>query len=269
MLDRGEQLNMESNQESAPILFTYPPSLDCELGRFLLEYYGVHYTERRHAFIFSSFVTLWHGFTVIFPLLCGKSLRLVGPLSIADYYDQHCAPELRLWPDAPQAQAQIQSDWNLFNGSLATATAVVDYYYLLPHREQMVGPLSDGAPASEQDAVRRAYPVFRGLLSLLLQLNPQHVEQSVGVIRSVFDTVATRLAGVRQYLLGDRLTLSDLTFAVAAAPAVLPSTYGGPIPTFDQMPPEVQALVTEMRAHPAGVFALRIYEKHRKCFGPS
>jgi hypothetical protein len=29
------------------------------------------------------------------------------------------------------------------------------------------------------------------------------------------------------------------------------------------MPPEVQAVVTEMRARPAGAFALRIYQEQR------
>jgi glutathione S-transferase len=57
--------------------------------------------------------------------------------------------------------------------------------------------------------------------------------------------------------------LSDLAFAVAAAPVVLPSGYGGPMPSFSQMPSEVQTVVSEMRAHPAGTFALRIYQEYR------
>jgi glutathione S-transferase len=46
---------------------------------------------------------------------------------------------------------------------------------------------------------------------------------------------------------GDRLTLSDLAFAVAAAPVVLPPNYGGSIPSFEQLPSEIQAIVKEMR----------------------
>jgi len=260
---------MTVKQESGPILITFPPSLDSELGRLLLQHYAVHHTEQRHAFIFASLATLWHGYTVIFPLLYGESLRLTGPASIAGYYDKHCEPGLRLWPDSPESRAQVESDWTLFNNSLAFATAVFAYYHLLPNRELMVGPLAEGAPPFEQSAVRRAYPVFAGLLRLLLRLNPQHVEQSIALMRNIFSTVDTRLAGGRAYLVDDRLTLSDLAFAVAAAPAVLPSKYGGPMPPFDQMPREVQALVTEMRAHAAGAFALRIYQEHRERFGLS
>ena len=59
------------------ILITFPPSLDCELSRFLLAYYCIPYEERRHTIIFSFFATLWHGSTLHFPLLYGGPY---GPL---------------------------------------------------------------------------------------------------------------------------------------------------------------------------------------------
>jgi glutathione S-transferase len=79
--------------------------------------------------------------------------------------------------------------------------------------------------------------------------------------------VDARIAGDRKFLVGDALTLSDLAFAVAAAPVLLPSAYGGPIPPYAEMPAEIQGAVNEMRAHPAGAFALRIYEEQRHRFG--
>jgi len=255
------------NTASIPVLITFPPSLDSELGRFLLQHYGVQHREQRHAFIFSFFATLWHGSTVIFPLLYDEFLRLSGPAAIAGYYDERCAAELRLWPEATEQRQQVESDWILFNQSLAIATAVFAYYHLLPHRQLMTDPLSSGAPNFERAAVQRAYGVFAGLLRFLLRLNAQHASQSLNLIHTIFGTVETRLARGQSYLLGDRLTLSDLAFAVAAAPVVLPANYGGPIPSFEQMPPEVQAVVTEMRARPAGAFALRIYQEQRDRFG--
>lgn len=76
-----------------------------------------------------------------------------------------------------------------------------------------------------------------------------------------------RLAAGAPYLADDQLTLSDLAFAVAAAPVVLPPAYGGPIPSYDLMPAPVQAAVNEMRCHPAGAFALRIYQEQRNRVG--
>jgi len=257
---------VESNSASSLILITFPPSLDSELARFLVQHYGVRCREQRHTFIFSSFATLWHGFTVIFPLFYNNTVTLAGPRAIADYYDAHCTVELQLFPDVTTERQQVESDWILFNQTLAFATAVFAYYHLLPHRELMIDPLSSGTPAFERGAVQRAYPLFAGLLRLLLRLNAQHAAQSLDLIRTTFRTVDARIAG-GSYLVGDRLTLSDLAFAVAAAPVVLPPNYGGPIPSFEQMPSAVQSVVKEMRGSPAGAFAMQIYQQQRDRFG--
>lgn len=250
-----------------PVLITFPPSLDSETSRFLVQHYGIESCERRHALIFSTFVTLWHGFTLKFPLLYGDSFQLVGPRPIVDHFDPLSAPALRLLPTDPGERSQVESDWTSFNATLAFATADFAYFYLLPHRDLMIRPLSEGVPPFERGAVESAYPVFAGLLRLLLQLSLDKAQQAAAQIRDIFDSVDARLADGRRFLVGDRFTLSDLAFSVAAAPVVLPASYGGPIPSFDEMPPEVQALVTEMRGHPAGAFALRIYQEQRRLFG--
>jgi glutathione S-transferase len=250
-----------------PVLITFPPSLDSELARFLLEHYGIKHQERRHTLVFSSLITLWHGGTVIFPLLYGHSFKLVGPRPMADYFDTRCAADLRLWPQAENQKSQAESDWTLFNNSLAFATASFAYYYLLFHRDLMIKPLSLGAPDFERRTVERAYPIFAWLLRTLLRLSPKKVQDSLVQIRTIFAAVDTRLASGARFLVGDQLTLSDLAFSVAAAPVVLPPGYGGPMPSFSEMPSQVQAVVNEMRAHQAGAFALRIYQEQRYLLG--
>jgi glutathione S-transferase len=252
-----------------PVLITFPPSLDSETSRFLIEHYGIESVEKRHTMIFSFFVTLWHGFTPVFPLLYGNSLRLVGPRPIVDHFDPLSSPELQLLPADPGELQQVNSDWTLFNTTLAFATADFAYYYLLPHRDIMIRPLTEGVPNFERKAVESAYPIFAGLLHVLLRLSPAKAQQSAIQIRSIFQSVDARLADGRKFLVGGRLTLSDIAFAVAAAPVVLPASYGGPIPPFEEMPSEVQALITEMRGHAAGAFALRIYEEQRHRVGSS
>lgn len=246
-----------------PVLITFPPSLDSELARFLLKHYGVDHQEKPHAFIFASLVTLWHAGTAVFPLLYSHSFKLIGPKPMADYFDPRSAPNLCLFPQDAAATRQVDSDWTLFNDTLAFATAKFAYYHLLPYRDLMIRPLSLGTPKFESKTVEVAYPVFAGLLRTLLGLTAQKAQQSLDQVRTVFDAVDTRLAGQQDFLVGDRLTLSDIAFAVAAAPMVLPPAYGGPIPPFDQMPAPVQAAVNEMRGRPAGAFALRVYAEQR------
>ena len=254
---------VDSKSTRDPILITFPPSLDSELARFLLQHYGIRHEERPHALIFSFLYTFWHGWTPIFPLLYGNSLRLVGPRAISEHFDAQSSPDLKLWPGDPALKRQVETDWKDFNQTLALATARFAYYHLLPIRDLMIGPLSQGTPDLERKSVRIAYPIFAGLLRLLLWLTANHAQKSLEQIRKSFKIVDERLATGRKFLVGDHLTLSDLAFADAAAPVVLPNAYGGPIPTFAQMPRVMQEAITEMRAHPAGTFALRIYEEQR------
>ena len=257
----------DSKSTPDPILITFPPSLDSELARFLLVHYGIRHEERPHALIFSFFYTLWHGRTLIFPLLYGNSLRLVGPRAMSRHFDARCAPDLKLWPEDETQMRQVETDWKDFNQTLALATARFAYYHLLPLRDLMIRPLSQAAPEFERKAVRTAYPIFAGLLRILLWLTANHAQQSLDQVRASFKAVDDRLATGRKFLVGDRLTLSDIAFADAAAPVVLPNAYGGPIPTFAEMPAVVQQVVTEMRSHPAGAFALRIYDEQRHVAG--
>jgi glutathione S-transferase len=246
-----------------PVLITFPPSIDSETSRFLIDHYGIEFQEIRHTLLFSFFATLWHGQTFKIPLFYSDSFKLVGPRAIVDYFDPRSSPDQKLLPTDAGELRQVESDSTLFNLTLGFATADFAYYYLLPYRDRMIRPLTEGVPSFERRAVEGAYPLFAGLLRLLLQLSLSKAHQSLAQIRSIFESVDARLSDGRQFLVGGRLSLSDVAFSVAAAPVLLPPGYGGPMPSFEEMPSEVQAAVTEMRSHPAGEFALRIYQEQR------
>ena len=244
-------------------LITFPPSLDSEFSRFLLTHYQIPYREQRHVIIFSSFFTLWHGYTVRFPLFYDGSQHLDTARKIVDHFDSLCPAERKLlFGDNPQ---EADADWMLFNNRLGTATAIFGYFHLLPHRKIMVRPLSAGTPQFEITAVNRAYPVFAGLLRLLLWLNAARARDALAEIRTVMQIVDERLRDGRRYLTGGRFSLSDMAFAVAAAPVVFPDNYGGGniLPVLSETPSELQTVVKEMRDLPSGQLALRIYREYR------
>jgi glutathione S-transferase len=246
----------------AATLITFPPSLDCELSRFLLTHYGVQYEERPHAFVFNFFATLWHASTLHFPLLYSDSYRLDTVRKMIDYFDPLCPADRNLLL-AGDDRARVEADWTPFNGTLGGATAVFAYHHLLPHRDIMIRPLSEGTPGYEVFAVGRAYPAFAAILRKALGLSEGAAESALEQIRTIVKSVDDRLAGGRRYFVGDRFSLSDMAFAVALAPLVVPDSYGGPLPFVSEMPPAMQSVCAEMRAHPAGEFALRIYRDHR------
>jgi hypothetical protein len=57
--------------------------------------------------------------------------------------------------------------------------------------------------------------------------------------------------------------LSDIALAASAAPLLLPQGFTAPLPTFDQMPPEMTSVIRELREHETGQFVSRIYREHR------
>lgn len=245
-------------------LITFPPSLDCELARFVLGHYAIAYAERRHTLLFTFLSTLLHGGTLHFPLLYGGGGPTLDTVrKMIDHFEALCRADRKLLL-AGSDNDSVEADWKQFNAVLGGATAVFAYFHLLPHRAIMIRPLTEGTPACEVAAVRAAYPLFAGFLKLALGLSPDNAAKALVQIRQVVQSVDARLADGRSYLVANRFSLADMSFANALGPLALPPEYGGPLPTFDEMPPELQAVVKEMQAHPAGQFALRIYRDHKQ-----
>jgi glutathione S-transferase len=241
-------------------LTVFPPSLDCELARFMLVHYRIPFREDPHALIFSSFASMRHAFTPRFPATSGRALRLGSARAIVDHFDARQPEDARLLPAGP-ARYLVESDWPAFRTTLGTHVAVFVYGELLPHRALMAGPLAAGAPSYEVRAVAYAYPFFAWLLRKLLGITPAGVATAIDGVRRAVDAVDTRLADGRPYLQGDRFTLSDLAFAVAMGPLVVPDGYGGALPPLADMPAELLATIAEMRAHPAGRFVREVYRR--------
>lgn len=250
-----------SEQQQQLSLLTFPPMIDSETSRFVLRHYGVSYGERPHVFGWGSLLAFCRSFTPQVPLLYGGGLRLTGPRAIVDHYDASCDPDAMLVPAREPLHTQVEADWDLFNGELAADTAVVAYYHLLPHPGIMLEPFFRGVPHSEKVVFGHTYPLQRAILSLLLRLGAGRADDCLRRSRLIFDHVDRRVKNGRRYLAGDRVTLSDLGFAAAAAPLLLPEGYRAPIPALDTMPQVMKDIVAEMRQRPAAGFVTRIYQE--------
>jgi glutathione S-transferase len=82
-------------------------------------------------------------------------------------------------------------------------------------------------------------------------------------IHLAFDAVA-RPGDAHPYLGGDRITLSDLSFAASAAPLVLRAGYAAPVPSLEHMPPELRGIASELRIHPAAKRVAAVYAPHAR-----
>jgi glutathione S-transferase len=240
-------------------LITFAPMIDSQTWRLLLRHYNVAYQEEPHAFIWGSVLALLRAGSLQVPALCGAGPTLVGPDTAIDLWDDEQPPGHALIPADPAARATVQADWDLFHGTLATYTARLAYYHLLPHRDILIEPFTRGIPPGEASLTRFIYPVQRAVFTLLLQLSAKTAATAEVQIRSIFDQTDARLQDGRRFLLGDRLTLGDMALAAVGAPVTLPDGNRSPIPTLAQMPPVYAAFVTAMQARPTALLIQRVY----------
>jgi glutathione S-transferase len=246
-------------------MLTFAPMINSETCRFVLTHYGIPFEEQRHIFGAVSVIAYIRNGDVHIPLIQGDGgFSVIGPLPVIDHYDPQAAADRRLVPADPAAKAQVMKDFQYYNGDLAGETAVIGYDYLLPHKDIMIGPFTEGLPMVEADLTSISYPLLEVLFDSLLHLSPERVAQALTKVRAIFAETDKRIADGRQYLVGDQLTIGDIALATGAGPLILPPYYGSPMPAFDVMPPELKTLITELRATPTGKFVVQLYEKHRR-----
>jgi glutathione S-transferase len=240
-------------------MLTFGPMIDSELSRFVLWRYALPYREKRHIFGWASLLALLHGGTGQIPLIYGHRLKFTGPRAIVDHYETSCDASQILIPAQQPLRTQVEADWASFNGELAAYTAKIAYFHLLPHRDILLEPFERGIPPLEARLTPALYPALRRLFTLLLRLDPNTVADSLAQTYRIVDDVDRRIADGRRFLCGDQVTLSDLSFATALAPLLLPEYYTSPLPTYAQMPAELKQLIDAFRQRPSSALVSRIY----------
>jgi len=145
------------------------------------------------------------------------------------------------------------------HGRRVTYSLLFDNPALLPTlARRNVGPV-------EAATFRALLPVFRRRMMAALDINAESAASSLEVAREEFAHVGEVLAG-RRYLVGDRFSAADLTFAGLAAALILPSAkegYGANLFRRDELPDRARKLCDEFRSTPAGRHALRMYAEER------
>jgi glutathione S-transferase len=246
-------------------MLTFAPMINSETCRWVLTHYGIPYDEQRHIFGAVSVIAYIRNGDVHIPLIQGDpGLSVIGPLPVIDHYELQVAADRRLIPADPAAKAQVMADFTHYNSDLAGETAVIGYDMLLPHKDIMIGPFTEGLPMVEADLTSISYPLLEVLFDSLLHLSPERVAEALTKTRAIFAETDKRIADGRQYLVGDQFSLSDIALATAAGPLILPPYYGSPMPPLDVMPPELKAIITELRGTATGKFVVQLYEKHRR-----
>jgi glutathione S-transferase len=107
-------------------------------------------------------------------------------------------------------------------------------------------------------------PLARRLVRAAYKITPESARRSLERIQDVFRQVDERLCG-RRFLVGERFTAADLTFAALAAPVLFPVECRAVHPALDAVPAAMREQVFRLRDTDAGRFALRLFSQERGC----
>jgi len=251
-------------------IITLLPSIDSDLSRWLTQHWELDHVEKPHAPIFHVLAVKMKGGKEAVPFLILPDGEFAGKYEGMKNWipklDQLAAPENRLIPDETTEKDlhdQVLKLHHDFRWETGGGSANWSYYHLFNHRKIVWPSLVTGVPWYEKILTRLLYGKIVKLMSKGLGLNADNASASLIKVKQGFDDCEAMLADGRKYLVGDRLTLADLSWAVSAAPVILARGYGGHLPTLDKMPPEMHDEVAALQKHPAGQFAQRIYDEHR------
>jgi len=231
-----------------PRLITIPFSHYCDKARWALEHCGIAYVEDGHLPLFHYVATFPAGGGRSVPVLVTDDGVLRDSTDIAAWADAHCPGTLiPIDPAAAEEALALEDD---FDRQLGPATRRWAYAQLLPRRDAEELLVRD-VPRWQQLVLPVARPFAAAMLRRSLNITPAGVERSLKKIEDTFARVSERVGDGRRFLVGDALTIADITFAALAAPVLAPDDA-----VRAKLPP---ADVDAWRATPAGQFALRLY----------
>ncbi|MBI5513064.1 MAG: glutathione S-transferase [Deltaproteobacteria bacterium] len=242
----------------APLrLITIPISHYGERARWALDHAGLDYVEEHHLQFFSWGHALRRGGRKTLPVVLTPEGPLADSAEALRYASARASAPL--YPEDPRARAEVEAYERPLADRYGVETRRVAYQWFFRALDVCLPYNAGAAPGYEVRAMDLLRGAVKGFAGRYLDLSPGAVSRGRGEVQRTLDAVAERLSDGRRYLFGERLTAADLTFAAMSAPALLPPSYGVPLPSPEALPGDVRRAVAEARAHPAGAFALRLF----------
>jgi glutathione S-transferase len=261
---------MRSPSEDAPFrLITIPISHYCEKARWAMDRLGIPFEEEGHAPAFHVRATAKAGGRST-PVLVTRAGIFKDSTDILKYLDSFAPPGEELYPPDPALGREVDDLEECFDHDLGPSTRLWGYFHLLPRRDLMLPVFRAGVPEWQASTLVVVYPVVRFLMRRAMNITAPRAVEALERIGRIFDEVECRLSDGRSFLVGERFTAADLTFAVLSYPMVFPSECQSPGPSLEEAPAALLDVIRSFRARPGGAFVQRIFRdlRHAKLHTP-
>ncbi len=245
-------------------LLTIPISHYCEKARWALERASIPYREERHVQGVHQIVSKRAGGAGTVPVLVTPDAVLGESEDIVAWVDERTPSERRLIPADPSEREDVMGFARRLDNELGPAGRRLMYVHMLGQRKLLLRFNNEGVPRREDLLMRYGWSLVSRFAKRELEITPGIEVADEAAVWREFDLVAERLSDGRKYLFGDTFGIADLTFAALAAASIVPPIYSVPLPQPEVLAPETAALVTEARAHPAGHYAMTLFETERR-----
>jgi glutathione S-transferase len=266
-------------------LITIPVSHYCEKTRWALQRLQIPFVEEPHMPPFHRFATRGLADPTV-PIDRPKNLSALNQLvlktvggqtvpvlvteqgifrssdEILNYADSIAPEALKLYPTDPTQRQQVDALVNEFDTILAPAVRLWAYSYIM-NQPDLVKPLwCQGVPAFESRLFSIVFPWMRTNVSQLYGISDTSKDEAYEIICDSFDRVNGLLSDGRAYLVGDRFSAADLSFATLSAAVLAIPKYSVPLPDLNQLPPTMASQIQQFQQTIAGDWVLKLYQEH-------
>jgi glutathione S-transferase len=246
-------------------LITLPISHYCEKARWALERAGIAYREERHVQLIHRFAARRAGGHNTVPVLVTADAAIADSSEIVAWVDERTPDHARLFAAANGGRGELARVCARLDGELGPRARRLIYTHMIRGRRELAQRFNNtGVPAWEDRTARLLWPALTAAVARVLGIRPGSELQDEAAVWRELDWVAELRADGRPYLLGERFGAADLTFAALAAAVIVPPIYSVPLPQPEILPADTAELVRRARAHPAGAFALELFQRHRR-----
>jgi len=234
----------------------------CEKARWALDRAGVPYVEESHVPLLhwrSSYAA--GGGRTVPVLVTPNDGTLRESTDILRWADGRGAA---LYPSAPEERAEVDRWVARFDTQVGPAARRIIYAVLLDGPPDFVNRLlRSTATPMERRILPLAAPLVRRAIRRGLGVTPEGAARSRERLETIVTEVETLLLHGRHFLVGERFTAADLTFAALMAPLVQPAEQPGERVPEAETPQDVRSLVDAWRGRRVGEWVQTLYRDER------